>query len=57
MVELVTDDVELSKLEVGDVLATGHSIETPLTLHVSNGDQLKVKLGAQDGRKAFQIVE
>ena len=57
VVELVTDDVELSKLEVGDVLAPGHSIETPLTLHVSNGDQLKVKLGAQDGRKAFQIVE
>ena len=49
--------VNLADLQVGQVFETGHSLDSPLTLELSNGDVHQVKLGAQEGMKAIQIVE
>ena len=57
VVEFSTGNVDLSQLEVGGVIETGHSPEKPLKLTITNGDQHQVRLGAKDGMKAFQIVE
>ena len=56
-VQLEVEAVNLADLQVGQVFETGHSLDSPLTLELSNGDVHQVKLGAQEGMKAIQIVE
>ncbi len=50
-------EVELAALRPGTLLETGHALDTPLTLELANGDNHRVKLGAQDGMKAMQVVD
>ena len=56
-VQLEMESVKLTELQIGQTLETGHALDSPLALHLSNGEQYQVKLGAKDGVKAIQIVE
>ncbi|MBA61881.1 MAG: hypothetical protein CMJ76_05885 [Planctomycetaceae bacterium] len=56
-VQLEVEAVNLADLQVGEVLETGHSLDNPLTLELSNGDLHQVRLGAKEGMKAIQVVE
>ena len=56
-VQLEMESVNLAELQIGQTLETGHALDLPLALHLSNGEQYQVKLGAKDGVKAIQIVD
>ena len=57
IVQLDVERINLTDLKVGTVVDTGHSIDKPLTLKLSNSELHPVKLGAKEGMKAIQVVE
>ena len=56
-VQLEMESVNLAELQVGQTLETGHAVDLPPTLYLSNDQQYHVKLGSRDGVKAIQIVD